>query len=205
MNILFIFTLLGLTSFMLSGALLAIRNKMDLGGVVFLSAITGLGGGTIRDILLQIPIFWMKNNGYLYLAVIIGVVTFYFYHTLKKHIASLFFEKTLELFDILGTASFMILSVSTAQFSHQSAVISIALSVITCIGGGALRDIICGEIPIAFRNKLYATSVVLGSSVYIAIDHYSTSWAIVLACIFLVSFRLIVTRFNLNLPNNSLS
>jgi uncharacterized membrane protein YeiH len=204
MNILLIFTLLGLIAFMLSGALVAIKNKMDLGGVVFLSAITGLGGGTIRDILLQIPIFWMQNNWYLYLSILVGVVTFYFYHALNKHITHLFFERTLELFDVLGTASFMIISVSIAQLSHQSTVTSIVLSVITCIGGGVLRDMICGEIPIVFKNELYATSVALGSSVYIAVDHYSPTWAIVLACLFLLSFRLIVGHFNLNLPKKSL-
>lgn len=205
MSVLFVLSILGLIAFMFSGALVAIHNKMDLGGVVFLSAITGLGGGTIRDILLKLPVFWMQNNGYIYLAVMIGVITFCFYHTLKKYITRLFFEKTLALFDVLGTASFMIMSISTAKLNHQSTIISIVLSVITCIGGGVLRDIICGETPTIFKNELYATSVVLGSTVYLAIDHYSTTWAIVLACLFLVGLRFIAAHFNLNLPKKSLS
>ena len=65
MSFLFVLSILGLIAFMFSGALVAIHNKMDLGGVVFLSAITGLGGGTIRDILLKLPVFWMQNNGYI--------------------------------------------------------------------------------------------------------------------------------------------
>ncbi|EHL31744.1 trimeric intracellular cation channel family protein [Legionella drancourtii] len=208
MSILFFFSILGLIAFMFSGALVAINNKMNLGGVVFLAAITGLGGGTIRDILLKLPVFWMQNNWYLYLAVMIGVVTFCFYHTLKKYITRLFFEKTLDLFDVLGTASFMIMSVSTAKLNHQSTITSIVLSVITCIGGSVLRDIICGETSIIFKNDLYgfyATSVALGSTVYIAVDHYSTTWAIVLASLFLIGLRFSAIHFNLNLPRKSLS
>ncbi len=203
MNILLIFKILGLSSFMLTGALVAIKNKMDLAGVIFLAAISGLGGGTIRDILLQIPIFWMQHNWYLYLALVIGVVTFYFYHTLKKYITRRLFEKALELFDVLGATSFMIMSVSSAKLSHQSTMISIVLSVITCIGGGALRDIICGEIPVVFKSELYATSVVLGSSIYIAVEHFNTNLAIAFACIFLISFRFTVSHFKIRLPKKS--
>ena len=200
MSYLFVFSILGLIAFMFSGALVAINNKMDLGGVIFLSAITGLGGGTIRDILLKLPVFWMQNNWYIYLTVMIGVITFCFYHTLKQYISRLIFEKTLVLFDVLGTASFMIMSVSMAKLNHQSAIISIVLTVITCIGGGVLRDIICGETPIIFKNELYATSVVLGGTIYIAIDPYNTTCAIVLACAFSISFRFTAMHFNLNLP-----
>lgn len=189
---------------MFSGALVAIKNNMDLGGVIFLSAITGLGGGTIRDILLQIPIFWMQNNCYIYFALVIGIVTFCFYHPLKKYSGSLFFDKILKLFDVLGASSFMIMSVSTAQLNHQTTLISIVLSVITCIGGGILRDIICGEIPIVFRSELYATSVALASAVYITVDQFSTTWAIVLAFLFLIGLQFTVTHFNLNLPKRTL-
>jgi len=202
-SVIFVFSILGLVAFMFSGALVAINNKMDLGGVVFLSAITGLGGGTIRDILLKSPIFWMQYNGYIYLAVMIGVITFCFYHPLKKHISRLFFERMLVLFDVLGSASFMVISVSTTQLNHQPPITSIVLSVITCIGGGVLRDIICGETPMVFKNELYATSVALGSTVYIAVDHYSTTWAIVLACSFLAGLRFTAIHFNLNLPRKS--
>ena len=151
----------------------------------------------------EIP--YLPERNPIYLAVMIGVITFCFYHTLKKYITRLFFEKTLALFDVLGTASFMIMSISTAKLNHQSTIISIVLSVITCIGGGVLRDIICDESPIIFKNELYATSVALGSTVYIAIDSYSTTWAIILACVFSIGLRFTSMHFNLNLPRKSLS
>jgi uncharacterized membrane protein YeiH len=203
MNILLVFNFLGLIAFMFSGALVAIKNKMDLGGVIFLSAITGVGGGTIRDLLLQLPVFWMQDNWYLYLAIGISLIVFFFYHAIDNA-KKLQFEKILNIFDTLGTASFMIATTSIAQFHHQSILLTVTLCVITCIGGTVIRDLICGEIPLAFKKELHATSVVLSSMIFLTIAHTNTSWAIIISCLFLISMRIITIHYDLHLPRKLL-
>lgn len=203
MFFLVIFNFLGLIAFMLSGALFAIKHKMDLVGVISLSAITGLGGGTIRDILLQQPIFWMQNSEYLYLAIGLGFIAFLL-HDFLQNIKKAYFEKVLNTFDILGLSSFMITSTSLAQRHHQSFLSSVILSVITCVGGGVIRDIICNKVPFVFKSELYATSVAISSGLFIVLGHFNTNLAIIIACLCLISIRIISIQYDLHLPRKYL-
>ncbi|MDP3558845.1 MAG: TRIC cation channel family protein, partial [Legionellaceae bacterium] len=139
-TILFFFEFLGIISFMLSGSIFAIEKEMDIAGVLLLTAVTGVGGGTIRDLLLNKPIFWMQNNWYIYMALIIGFTSFIFYRLLQQYLKKPLVKKIFDILDTLGLVSFMISGLSIAQIYHQTLLVSIVIGMLTCTGGGVMSD-----------------------------------------------------------------
>jgi uncharacterized membrane protein YeiH len=190
----FVFNVLGLIAFMVSGALIAVKNKMDLGGVIFLSAVTGIGGGTIRDLLLQKPVFWMNDNQYFFLAALIGFIVFCLYQKMQKKIGNVFFEKLLMIFDTMGVIAFTISTVVVAKAHQISFLSTIILSVITCIGGSLIRDALCGQKPQAFQGY-YTVSVAILSALYLCVLPVSRELGIFISCLFFPAIRFFVHSF----------
>jgi len=202
-DILFIFNILGSIAFMISGALAGIKKHMDIGGIISLSIITGIGGGTMRDMMLQEPIFWINQNWYLYLAIVIGFSLFIFYKNIQPHLEYGFFNYWLNFFDALGLVPFMITGVTIAQSYNHTELVCILFGLITCIGGGVLRDTLCNEIPIVFRDQLYATPVILGAIIYLSLAPIDRLLAITISGSFISGIRIITVIYRLKLPSIS--
>lgn len=196
-DIFLFFDVIGSIAFMISGAISAAAADMDIGGMILLSMVTGVGGGTIRGLLLNQPIFWMQKNWYIYLAIIVAVFAFYTYRFLSdKKI-----EIMISIFDTCGLAPFMATGVSAALIAHQTNLVAIGIGVITCIGGGVIRDILCNKVPIIFQKDIYVTPVLIGSFCYIIVNHFfSTNLAMIISTIILLVLRFIVMAFSLNAP-----
>ena len=167
-----ILTVLATTTMAISAAIQAVRCEFDLFGAAFLAMITAVGGGTIRDVLIGIsPVFWLKDQIFVFTAVPVGMVTFFLAEKLVAGGGRRL--KLLALFDAVGLALFTLIGVKIAQANDLSVVVSIILGCITGIGGGMLRDMLCGETPLVLKKDIYATLSLLGGGLYLGLREYA--------------------------------
>lgn len=163
--ILRILDLVGVGVFAISGALAAGRRSMDLLGVVVLALVTAIGGGTLRDLLLDRTVFWITDP--MYLAVIIGAALFTVIYARFRHPP----EAALQVADALGLALFSISGAQIAETAGHPGLIVVVMATITGVFGGVLRDMLCAEVPMILRKgNIYATAVIAGASLYVLLQ-----------------------------------
>lgn len=144
-----------------SGALSAGRKRLDVFGVLVVSFVAAIGGGTLRDLLLdRNPVFWMADSTYLHVSIVAGLLTWLY--TLRWTPPL----RLLLIVDAIGLALFTIAGVRISEQFGQPPVICVVMGIITGIVGGIVRDILCGEIPVTFRSELYASASALGGITY---------------------------------------
>ena len=153
----------GVAVFAISGVLAAGRKGLDLLGIAVIAVVTAIGGGTLRDVLLdRHPIFWIADPTYLWVILGATVVTLGY---VRLWIAS---RRALLVADALGLAFFTIGGVEIAQQTGHSDLIAVLMGTITGVAGGVLRDVLLGEIPLIFRpGRLYATAAIVGAGLYV--------------------------------------
>ena len=151
--------LIGVAAFAISGATTAIRKKMDIFGVIFLAVVTAIGGGVIRDVVMDIgiPVFFTR---YEYILVILAasVLVVAFKGSVK-------WKKLLFLFDAIGLAVFSIYTGVKALDLGYNFLSFIFMCLITGVGGGIMRDVLVGEIPMVLKKEIYATASIIGAIV----------------------------------------
>jgi uncharacterized membrane protein YeiH len=153
----------GVAVFAISGALKAAEKEMDAFGFIMLAAVTGIGGGTLRDLLLGVPpVFWVKQPAYLALCVLVGLGIFCVVGRLRS------IERWLIWADAVGLAAFCVLGAQLARTSGASILVAIVMGIMTATFGGLIRDILAGEVPLILRREVYATAAALGALVYLA-------------------------------------
>ncbi|OGU35713.1 MAG: hypothetical protein A2068_06940 [Ignavibacteria bacterium GWB2_35_6b] len=194
--ILYFFDLLGGAVFAISGALMAGRKQMDLFGVLVLAGVTAMGGGTVRDLLLDKDVFWLHDINYIIVILVSALGTV----LLKR-----FFEitnKVLLIADAFGLAFFSVLGTAKALSFDFSPLIAIIMGVVTGVVGGAIRDILCGEVPLILRKDIYATAAVLGGSIYsiFIFINVSPNVSLIVALLSAAALRLAAIKWNLGLP-----
>lgn len=164
--ILYLLQLIGTAAFASSGALSAGRKQLDLVGVAAISFATAMGGGTLRDLLLdRNPVLWMADPIYLLISVGTGLLTW--------ALARIWIppRRLLLFLDAGGLALFTISGVQIAEQSGQSPIIALVMGVVTGTAGGVIRDVLCGEIPLVFRrSELYASAALIGSGIYLGAE-----------------------------------
>tara|TARA_E500000081_G_C6113570_1_gene344016 strand:- start:1005 stop:1640 length:636 start_codon:yes stop_codon:yes gene_type:complete len=156
--------LLGVAFFAVAGALLGYEKNISGFGVVVVATVTALGGGTLRDILLDKPIFWIATPEYLYSTYAAIIATIFFVRYLP-HVNNYYFL----LVDAIGMALFNIMGIEKALISGTGMVIAITMGITTGIFGGLIRDVICREVPSVMRNEPYASACLVGGLVYAAL------------------------------------
>ena len=197
MDIIYILDLIGTAAFAASGAWVGVRKHMDLFGVLVLGTVTAVGGGTLRDLLLgDIPPFSLKDEAYIYMALVVSLVVF----VNRKRFE--FFEKPLLYFDAIGLGTFVVIGTSKAIDFQLGALGAVLMGVMTGTMCGIFRDLLCNEEPIVFQSPLYATVSWAGSLLFIGLLYTQTdatlSAIIAGGSIFIA--RLLALRFNLSLP-----
>ena len=157
--------LIGVAVFAISGALAAGRKRLDLLGVVVLGLVTAVGGGTIRDVLLdRHPIFWLADSTYVLVIAAASLLTVAYARWRPPPAAALLYA------DALGLAMFSITGAQIAERHGLPAVAGIVLGTITGSAGGAIRDVLSAEIPLVLRRgNLYASAAILGTGMYFAL------------------------------------
>lgn len=182
-----------------TGVLEAGRKPIDLFGVVLVALTSALGGGTIRDLLLERPVFWVADQSYLVAAIAAGVATFVLVRLVRLP-ANLFLAP-----DALGLALFTIIGTQAAMTYGAPWFVASFLGVVTGVFGGVLRDILCNEVPLVFSGELYATASWAGAMLFIGLVHAGIAGAsaalLATAAIFLT--RLAAIHWRLTLPSFS--
>jgi len=181
----------------ITGVLEAGRKPIDLFGVVLVALTSALGGGTLRDLLLDRPVFWVADQTYLVAAIAAGVLTFVLVR-LARLPANLFLVP-----DALGLALFTVIGTQVALTHGVPWFVATFLGVVTGVFGGVLRDILCNEVPLVFTGELYATASWAGAIVFIALLQAGIAgWIaslLAMAVIFLAWIAAI--RWHLTLPS----
>jgi len=158
--------LAGVAANAIAGALVAGRRQFDWLGVAVIAGVTAIGGGTVRDLLLDRPVFWIANPAYLHATLAATVFTLLY---ARRRLIP---ERVLEISDALGLALFGIAGARIALSLGNDGVIAVVMGVITGSFGGLLRDVLCNDIPMIFRQgQFYATAVIAGCSLFVALIH----------------------------------
>jgi len=187
----------GIIVFAFSGALMAGRYKLDPFGVVVLAAVTAIGGGTIRDIILNVPVFWLSQTYYLWIILTTAILTILLIRC-PKRIPKRFLLVAdafgLALFAILGTQKSLSLGISYAP--------AIVLGTITGVAGGMIRDVLCNVIPLILRKEIYATAAMIGGCLFAFLSYMqlSTEWATAISVLTILSIRLAAIYWKVSLP-----
>jgi len=189
--------ILGTLAFAISGTLAAMDKNFDLFGTFVIAFVTSLGGGTLRDILIgNQPVSWMTNDPTLIMISLCVLITLLFQNILRRA------RNTLFLFDAIGIGIFTIIGLNIALAEHLSLGVSLIMGMISAVFGGVLRDTLCNEVPLIFRQEIYATACLLGGGLYLMADtlHLGDKTALVLSISCVVIIRLLAVKFKLKLP-----
>ncbi len=202
---------IGVIAFSISGAMVAIRRKTDLFGVILLAIITTLGGGLTRDVIFSFspPVFF-NSKEYLLLSTIVSVIVFLFARKFSNTYLQneTRIEHVNDIFDALGLGIFAVMGVKVAfeQGYENNALISITCGAVTCICGGMLRDVLTNSTPFVLVKRIYALAAITGASTYYLLYIYSENTGIIdsLAMIMglTVTFilRILAMAFKWNMP-----
>ena len=189
--------LVGTIAFCISGVIVAHQNKMDGVGVIVLAAVTAVGGGTIRDIVLDLPVFWVYEVKYIYWILfsgIAGIIWLNFVKTMPN--------KMLEVFDALGLALFSLTGLMKALEAGIAYEPAVLMGLITGCFGGVARDVLANNIPLIFQKELYALCTVLGCVSYLVLKQVGMSDMNCFYSAFLVVFvsRMLAVKYEWRLP-----
>ena len=200
-----ILLILGTVSFSISGALSAIRKKMDVFGVSMVGAITAIGGGIIRDTILgNTPPLIFETPEFVLIA--IGVPIIIFIPAIRKWFTDdhVWFETSLLIADSIGLGIFTVNGVETALFSRgcDSFLFSMLIGVLTGVGGGVLRDILIGERPYIFMKHFYACAALVGAAFcYLTWPVFGLAWSMLIGGILIIGLRLLAAKYHWGLPH----
>ena len=199
--------LIGTVAFAVSGSLVAISCSLDLFGVLIIGCITAVGGGIMRDILIQnLPPNIFSNLGVLALAVLTSLVVFCIAYIKRKSFVELKekIDHINNIFDALGLAAFSVTGVGVAVSSAHgdNIVLAVTLGMLTGVGGGVLRDVLVNEKPYILTKHIYAVASILGSILYYAVSVYMNRQVLgaILAYFVTVAIRLLAAKYHWNLP-----
>jgi uncharacterized membrane protein YeiH len=194
---LYLLDLFGVAVFAVSGALTAGRKSMDLFGVIVVAVITAIGGGTVRDILLdERPIFWMDDPTYIVVILAATGTTILYGRFLRPPRISLLVA------DAFGLAVFTFIGAQTAYEAGAPYLIVVVMGALTGSAGGIMRDVLCAEVPLILRREIYATASVAGAVVFVVLQEIGASgpWIPLLPIATTFLLRLAAIRFDLHVP-----
>ena len=186
----------GVAVFAVSGALAAARKNLDLLGVVVIATVTAIGGGTLRDVLLARAVFWIVQPTYLY--VILGAALGTVAYTRRFSPP----DRALAVMDALGLAAFTIVGARIAEGLEHHGVVVVVMGTLTGVAGGAVRDVLSGEIPLILRKgQIYATAAIAGAVAYLLLQGVMDRTAAGLAGVAVIAaLRLGAIAWNWTLP-----
>jgi len=190
------FDLIGCGIFAISGAIMASQRKMDGVGVLVLAAVTAIGGGTLRDLLLGLPVFWLHETSYIYAITVSSLLAILWINSSKKLPA-----KALEFADALGLALFVVMGTAKALNAGVPPLTAVIMGTMTGCFGGMIRDVLANEIPLIFRKELYAACCIAGASAYVLLlMYFSTIISAIVAFTIILLLRLMAIKWQLMIP-----
>lgn len=193
--ILALFDALGMFVFGLSGGLMAVRQRFDLLGVIIIAFLPAIGGGTLRDILLDQPVFWLEDVRILYIPTLAGLAAFFAPRLFSR-------IRILKWIDAAGLALFAVVGASKALDLGYGLGICVLMGTMTATAGGLIRDVVCNETPLLLRQDIYATAAIVGAAAFVLArtNGFTELAALSLGAGLCFVVRAISLRFKLNLP-----
>ncbi|RCV87204.1 trimeric intracellular cation channel family protein [Billgrantia montanilacus] len=188
----------GVIVFALSGVILACRSQMDPFGMLVLAAVTGIGGGTLRDLVLGVrPVFWVADPTYLWVilaTVGLSVVGFHYIHRLSRVF--------LPVADAFGLALFTVIGAHKALQLEAPGVVAVLMGLLTGVAGGMMRDLLARRVPMVLRQEVYATASIAGGITYVVLFALEAPWVLTisLALSMTLGLRLAAIHWHLSLP-----
>ncbi|WP_339705458.1 trimeric intracellular cation channel family protein [Algoriphagus aquimarinus] len=189
--------LVGTFVFAISGALAIREQEHDMFGAGFTGFITAIGGGTLRDILLDsYPLVWIGDVNFLY-AILVGVLAAF---TFPKFLSKL--RRTFFLFDTLGIAFFTVLGVEKALNLGVRPEIAAIMGMFSAVMGGVIRDTLTNELPILFRKEVYASACLAGAIFYLVLNSFEVPRDInlLISIAVIIAIRMLSMKYKLSLP-----
>ncbi len=166
-SFIYVSDMIGVITCAISGVLVATRLRMDPFGITVLAGVTGIGGGTLRDMMMgATPVFWIVDNTYIYVIVATAILSLIWLQRIHRFPAYL-----LPIFDAFGLAIFTIIGAQKALMLGFSGPVAIVMGCITGVVGGMIRDILSGQIPFVLQKEIYATASMLGATLYVLCDY----------------------------------
>lgn len=195
-NITTILDLIGTFAFAISGIRLASGKDIDWFGAYIVGLVTAIGGGTTRDLLLDVTPFWMLDSKYFITTAVALLVTLLFKNKLFR------WGNTLFLFDAIGLGLFTIVGISTGLEAGLPFWVCIVLGGVTGTVGGVFRDVLINEVPLIFRRDIYAVASILGGMIYFLCYQLQFSAAVseITAALSVILIRIIAVKFHIHLP-----
>jgi uncharacterized membrane protein YeiH len=199
MSLLYLLDLIGTAAFAASGAWLGVRRHMDLFGVLVLGLVTAVGGGTLRDLLLgDMPTFSLKNETYLYVAILAALIVFINRERFN------FFEKPLLYLDAIGLGIFVVIGTTKALDFNLGFLGAVMMGVMTGTAGGVIRDVLANQIPLILRREIYASACLLGGILLVILEQFDVARPIaaLLAATTVTVVRLLAIYYDWSLPRS---
>ena len=185
----------GIFVFALSGGIVAVRKNMDIFGIVFMAFLPAIGGGTIRDILLDQPVFWLSDSITIFLVLLSAVLVFFFYKQIENFRPLRWADAAgMSLFSVTGAAK-------TLELDHSFFVVVI-MGTLTACAGGLVRDIVANDEPLLLKSDIYATAAIIGSITYFAGIYFGLNQSISVIAGITAAFllRALAIIYRLSLP-----
>jgi uncharacterized membrane protein YeiH len=157
--------MLGTAIFAITGVLVVTRRGLDVFGALVLGLVTALGGGTVRDLLLRVPVFWLSDFNYVW-AGLIGALGAFFLGALLRSTSGL-----LLYLDGFGAALFAMSAANKVLLLHWGGPVAVIMGILTGIGGGLVRDILAGRPTLLMSRDIYATPILLGCTAFVMLRH----------------------------------
>jgi uncharacterized membrane protein YeiH len=189
--------LVGIFVFGITGALVGVRKQLDVFGIQVLALVTGLGGGFIRDVLIgATPPAALVDWRYLVVPVVAGLLTFFLHPGIGR------LERLVNIFDAAGLALFCVTGARKALEFGLPPLSAALVGTISGIGGGVIRDLLSGRVPVVLRSEIYATPAFLGAGIVVAAHAagYDAQWIALAAAVVCFVIRLLAIRRGWNAP-----
>lgn len=164
MNSILLLDYAGVAVFAATGALAASRKQLDIIGFLFLASVTGIGGGTFRDLILGAPVFWVRNPAYVLVCAAIAVLVFFTAHRVESR------YKLLLWLDAIGLSAYSVMGASKGLAATASPTVAIITGMLTATFGGILRDLLAGEPSVLLRPEIYVTAALSGAAAFTLAD-----------------------------------
>ncbi len=192
----FIIEMLGTIAFAISGIRLAAAKRFDWFGAYVVGLVTAIGGGTLRDLLLDIPVFWMLSFSYLAVTGLSLAAVIIFRQALVRGMRTLF------IFDAIGLALFVVVGIQKTLAAGFPMWVAIVMGIITGSFGGVIRDILLNEEPLFFRKDIYATACLAGGIAYYLVSLTPAPiWVPQVICaVIIIALRILAVHYNWALP-----
>ena len=197
MELIYVLDILGTFAFAISGAQVAKKKQFDIFGVIIIAFVTAVGGGMIRDVLINAhPINWIGDLNYVW-TILIAVLKMYLFRSKVAHLS-----KTLFLFDTIGISVFTLLGLQKGLDYNLHPFLALIMGMVSAVFGGVIRDVLTRKVPLIFKKEIYASACLIGGVVYLSLGFLDVSENIqfVLSGLVIFVIRLVAVKYKLELP-----